>query len=152
MLYYEGDEALDQVAQRSCGCLLPDSVQDQAGWRFEQPGLVEGVPAHGRWDGNQSLWSLPTQAILRFYDSLGFVCFSTWFSAQLPAIHVSERAVPSWMGWEPQSMVTLCLGWKSKVSSQLSQAHSMLGPPLPPQGSQCVISHSKWLQSYAVHW
>jgi len=35
-------------AQRSCGCPLPGSVQGQAGWVFEQPGLVEGVPAHGR--------------------------------------------------------------------------------------------------------
>jgi len=47
VLYCEGDEALEQVAQRSCGCPLPGSVQGQAGWGFEQPGLVEGVPAHG---------------------------------------------------------------------------------------------------------
>ena len=25
----------------------PGSVQGQAGWGFEQPGVVEGVPAHG---------------------------------------------------------------------------------------------------------
>jgi len=37
-----------QVAQRSCGCSLPGSVQGQAGWGFEQLGPVEGVPAHGR--------------------------------------------------------------------------------------------------------
>ena len=36
---------LEQVAQRSCGCPLPGSVQSQAGWGFEQPGLVERVPA-----------------------------------------------------------------------------------------------------------
>jgi len=41
-------EALAQVAQRSCGCPIPGSVQSQAGWGFEQPGLVEGVSAHGR--------------------------------------------------------------------------------------------------------
>jgi len=29
------------------GCPLPGSVQGQAGWGFEQPGLVGGVPAHG---------------------------------------------------------------------------------------------------------
>ena len=34
--------------QRSCGCPLPGSVQGQAGQGFEQPGLVEGVAAHGR--------------------------------------------------------------------------------------------------------
>ena len=44
----EGGEALAQVAQRSCGCPLPGSVQGQVGRGFEQPGLVEGVPAHGR--------------------------------------------------------------------------------------------------------
>uniref|UniRef100_A0A672UR20 Reverse transcriptase domain-containing protein n=1 Tax=Strigops habroptila TaxID=2489341 RepID=A0A672UR20_STRHB len=30
------------------GCPIPGSVQGQAGWGFEQPGLVEGVPACGR--------------------------------------------------------------------------------------------------------
>jgi len=38
---------LEQVAQRSCGCPLPGSVQGQAGPGFEQPDLVEGVPVHG---------------------------------------------------------------------------------------------------------
>jgi len=38
-------EALAQVAQRSCGCPLPGSVQDQVVWCFEQPGLVEDDPA-----------------------------------------------------------------------------------------------------------
>ena len=64
ILYSEGGEALDQVAQRSCGCPLPGSVQGQAGWGFEQPGLVEGVPAHGR--GGWTKWSTrsrPTQII-----------------------------------------------------------------------------------------
>jgi len=37
-----------QVAQRSCGCPIPGSAEGQAGWGSEQPGLVEGVPAHGR--------------------------------------------------------------------------------------------------------
>jgi len=52
ILCCEGGEALAQVAQRSCGCLLPCSVQGQAGWGFEQPGLEEGVPAHGRGEWN----------------------------------------------------------------------------------------------------
>jgi len=42
-------EALAQVAQRSCGCPLPGSVQGQVGQGFEQPGLEEGAPSHGRW-------------------------------------------------------------------------------------------------------
>jgi len=36
---------------RRCGCPNPGSVQVQAGWGFEQAGLVEGVPAHGRGVG-----------------------------------------------------------------------------------------------------
>jgi len=44
---------LKQVAERSCGCPLPGSVQGQAGWGFEQPGLLEGVPAHGRGVGTR---------------------------------------------------------------------------------------------------
>jgi len=51
--FFEGGEALAQVAQRSCGCPLPGNVQGQVGWGFEQPGLVEGVPAHGRGVGTR---------------------------------------------------------------------------------------------------
>ena len=39
---------MEQVIQRNSGCPIPGSVQGQFGWGFEQPGLVEGVPAHGR--------------------------------------------------------------------------------------------------------
>jgi len=53
ILYNGSGEALAQAAQRSCGCPLPGSVQGQAGWGFEQPGLVEGVPAHGRGVGTR---------------------------------------------------------------------------------------------------
>jgi len=31
ILYYEGAEALEHVAQRDCGCPLPGSVQGQVG-------------------------------------------------------------------------------------------------------------------------
>ena len=48
ILYGEGGEALEAVAQRSCGCSIPGRVQGQVGRGLEQPGLVEGVPAHGR--------------------------------------------------------------------------------------------------------
>jgi len=44
----ESCETLEQVAQRSCGCALPGSVQGQLGRDFEQPGLVKDVPAHCR--------------------------------------------------------------------------------------------------------
>ena len=46
--YYEDGEALEQVAQRSCGCPIPGGVQGQDGWSSEQPKIVKGVPAHGR--------------------------------------------------------------------------------------------------------
>jgi len=46
-LYNEGGEALAQAAQRSCGCPFPGSDQSQAERGFEQPGLLESVPAPG---------------------------------------------------------------------------------------------------------
>ncbi|GAB0186321.1 hypothetical protein GRJ2_001097400 [Grus japonensis] len=45
-------EVLEQVAQKGCGCPIPGSVQGQVGWGFGQPGLVEGVSAHGRGGWN----------------------------------------------------------------------------------------------------
>lgn len=37
---------MNQVVQRSHVFPIPGSVQGQVGWGFEQPGIVEGVPAH----------------------------------------------------------------------------------------------------------
>jgi len=39
--------------QRIYGCPLSGSVPGQAGQGFEQPDLVEGVPAHGRGVGTR---------------------------------------------------------------------------------------------------
>jgi len=39
--------------QRSCECPLPGTVQGQVGQSFEQPGVVDGVPAHGRGVGTR---------------------------------------------------------------------------------------------------
>jgi len=47
MKFFESGETLEQDAQSNCGCPLPGRVQGQAGRGSEQPGLVEGVPAHG---------------------------------------------------------------------------------------------------------
>jgi len=79
ILYSEGCEALEQVAQRSCGYPLPGSVQGQVGWGFEQPGLVEDVPAHGRGGWNQMIFKVPSKPnhsmILWFYEEgLRSVC------------------------------------------------------------------------------
>jgi len=43
ILYCEGGETLEQVAQQGCECLLPGSTQDQTGQGCEQPGLMGGV-------------------------------------------------------------------------------------------------------------
>ena len=50
MVWYhsEGGDALEQVAQRGCGCPIPGGIQGQAGCGSEQPGLVVGDPAHHR--------------------------------------------------------------------------------------------------------
>ena len=50
IFYHEGGETLEQVAQRSCRCPIPGSVQGQIGWGFEEPDLVKDVPAHGGGD------------------------------------------------------------------------------------------------------
>ena len=53
ILSCEGGETLEQVAQNGCGCSLPGSIQGQAGWGIEQPGLVGGVPAYSRGVGTR---------------------------------------------------------------------------------------------------
>jgi len=46
----ESDETLEQLP-RGCRCPYPAGVQGQAGWGFEQPQLVEGVPDYSRGFG-----------------------------------------------------------------------------------------------------
>jgi len=56
---------VEQVAQRTFGCPLPGSVQGPAGWGFDQRGLMEGVPAHGRVLGTTwPLRSIPVKTFL----------------------------------------------------------------------------------------
>lgn len=45
-IYWEGGEALAQVAQGSCGFCIPGSARGGVGWDFEQPGLVKVISAH----------------------------------------------------------------------------------------------------------
>ena len=49
ILHCEGGEALAEAARSSCGC----PTQGQVGRGLGQPGLVEGVPAHGRGVGTR---------------------------------------------------------------------------------------------------
>ena len=98
-LYCEGGEALAQVAQRSCGCPLPGSVQGQVGWGLEHPGLVEGVPAHGRGVGTRwSVRSLPTQTIQRFYEKTWTLCH-LWVPPLLA--HRLKGRITEWEGRGP---------------------------------------------------
>jgi len=47
-LFNEGDETLEQVAQRGGRCPIPGNIQSQVGWGPEQLDLVDDVPAHSR--------------------------------------------------------------------------------------------------------
>lgn len=44
---------LERVAQRSCGCTVPGSVQGQIRWGSKQPGPLEPVPGHGSGAGTR---------------------------------------------------------------------------------------------------
>ena len=48
ILYSEGGEAVKQAAQRSCGFLIPEDIQDDAGRGYRQPDLVGSSPAYDR--------------------------------------------------------------------------------------------------------
>lgn len=51
MLYCEGDETLEEVAQRGCGHPDLGGAQGQAGWGSVHSGLLKGVPALGKgWE------------------------------------------------------------------------------------------------------
>ena len=63
--FTQGDDTLEQVAQRDCGYPIPVGIQGQAECGSGQPGLVVGNPARGR--GVATTWSLrylSTQTIL----------------------------------------------------------------------------------------
>jgi len=69
-------EVLEQAAHRGCGCPVPGGIEGQVGQGPEQSDVVcwqclaVGNPAYGRGVGTRwSSRSLPTQAILWFYES-----------------------------------------------------------------------------------
>jgi len=52
ILSSKGDEVLEQVALRRCGCLISGSIQGQVGWGFGQPDLVwQPCPQQGNGTG-----------------------------------------------------------------------------------------------------
>lgn len=68
--YREGDEMLEQVYQRRCGCPIIHSFQKYVGWGFEQCDLVEDICARSR--GSNTKYS----RMLWFHNSvLGFYWF-----------------------------------------------------------------------------
>lgn len=67
ILHSEGDKALEQIAQRSHGCPIPE-VKSRVRWSPGQPDLVDGDPACCRAiELELYLRSLSTQAFLQFY-------------------------------------------------------------------------------------
>ena len=64
-VHFELNSVVGFIARFTCGCPFPDRVQGQVGRGLEHPGLVEGVPAHGRGVGTRwALRSLATWTIL----------------------------------------------------------------------------------------
>mgnify|MGYP001856433314 CR=1 FL=1 len=55
VFYSEGDEALEQVAQRGGGCCILGDTQSQAGWGSEHSDLTVGVPVPCRGVGQDEL-------------------------------------------------------------------------------------------------
>ena len=55
ILYNEGCETLERIAQRGSGGPIPGNIQDQVGRHSEQPDLVEVTPAHCRGVGLDDL-------------------------------------------------------------------------------------------------
>lgn len=63
--YNESGETLKLVFQRGGRCPFPGNIPGQVGLGSDQPGLVEGDPAHCRKFGRDGLQkSLSTQTIL----------------------------------------------------------------------------------------
>jgi len=48
VFHTEGDEALQLVAEKGCGCPIPGGIQGHTGCGSGQPGLVVVDPAHNR--------------------------------------------------------------------------------------------------------
>jgi len=48
VLLKSGGDALEHIAQRSCGCPIPGGIHGQAGCGSVQPGPVVDNPAHSR--------------------------------------------------------------------------------------------------------
>jgi len=90
--HYCGVEALEQVAQRSYGCSIPGAAQGQIGWGPGHPGLVEGVPAHGKGIGPGDLHGASQPKT--FYDFMTVVRgLSKNYVSNFTFFYLSEKKV-----------------------------------------------------------
>jgi len=120
---------VEQVAQRSCDCPLPGSVQGQVGWSSEQPGLAKDVPADGRGVGTRwSLRSVPTLTIVWFYDSLILLCSVTregWHAAEVCQQQRCNQCYP--LPGAPALLLTAPKAWLSLLrDSSASRKNTQL--------------------------
>lgn len=53
ILYCEIGEAVEQAAQQGCRCPVPGSIQGQAVWGLEQPGIEGGGPVSSKGFGTR---------------------------------------------------------------------------------------------------
>ena len=98
LLFYS---EVEQVSQKSCGCPIIGGTQRGVGRDFEQPGLVEGVLAHGRGVGMR--WSLKgLRTILGFLSCLLSLPFTAGV-ANL-SLYFGKVTFQVWYIWsKPQS-------------------------------------------------
>ena len=129
ILPHEGGETLAQVAQRSCGCPLPGSVQGQVGQHFEQPGLVAGVPAHSQggwnWISSLDVFKVPSNR------NHSMILMIALYSLAAISHNPSEQLVP--------------LGIATNMSQHCTKPTRKLSPPAIPlhTGSQSSICYSR---------
>jgi len=95
----------------SCACPIPGRVQGKAGWGFEEPGLVKGVPAHSSGvRTRQSLRSPPTQTLPWFYD-----------------LHTSNLPYDTGAHWAQSGSMAQQGAERLKTSSLISTSSSTFG-------------------------
>jgi len=103
------------AAQRGCGCPILGGVHGQVGWGPGQPGLVldvkVGSPAWSRGFGAWwSLRSLPTQAILRFYDLVPFWMSEPYRRAVMCNLHLGFSH--TWHYSKCREAIDNCSSWR----------------------------------------
>jgi len=68
-----------------------EAIQGQARWGLEQPSLMRSVPAYSKCCNKLILEALPTQSILRFYDSITSLFKNIWSKTFSNAMQCSKK-------------------------------------------------------------